>query len=97
MQQKKLTDYRPQYPKRLLKGVALTAAAVLVMSSAACTRVPDTNEETDLSGAVAIDEADPIVTSAPVDDETESVTRDGEPALMGKIVVPDDSEESGQP
>ena len=35
MQQRKLTGYRPKYPKKALRNAALTAAALVAMGGAA--------------------------------------------------------------
>lgn len=153
MKQHKLREYTPRYPKKLLKGTALAAAALMAVGSAGCkarpdsagtsvpTEVPATEapEELVLDGEIAIedlppenlvepgepavDEGDDIITDGPLPDEyvdeygdpllggeplpdpsweeendhaeeptpDEPEERDGEePALMGKIVVPDD-------
>ena len=85
MQQRKLTGYRPKYPKKALRNAALTAAALVAMGGAAGCRdlmtsgepmIPaPTAEELVLDGAVAIEEP------------TET------PALQGKIAVTEPPEE----
>ena len=99
MQQKKLDEYRPNYPKKLLKGAALTAAAVMTIGgTVACTRlfpvqtmgdVPyeDPTEEPELAGDVYIDDTVPAE-DGPEGDASGRVGR--EPDLQGKIVVPDE-------
>ncbi len=86
MIQKKLTGYRPKYPKKALRGAALTAAALVAMGGAAGCRnlttsgvavIPTPTEELVLDGAVAIEEP------------TET------PALQDKIAVTEPPEEPG--
>ena len=43
MKQQKLTDYRPNYPRRVLRGAALTAAALVAMGGTAGCRKVNTN------------------------------------------------------
>ena len=108
MQQTRVSGYTPRYPKKLLRGAALTAAALLSISGAACTL--RTGGEPMLTGDVAIDEpapaetpdasianstVDPDLSGEPMADEGEEPkgrTRGGEPALLGKIAVPDETE-----
>lgn len=53
MKQQTLGTYTPKYPKKLLKGAALTAAALVTLGSAlGCTQ----RTEVTTSGAIAIDE-----------------------------------------
>ena len=66
MKQQKMTDYRPNYPRRALRGAALTAAALVAMGGLAGCWKADTNlmgvativtpppEELVLDGEVAI-------------------------------------------
>ena len=99
MQQKKLDAYRPNYPKKLVRGAALTAAAVMTIGgTVACTRlypvqtvgeVPyeDPTEEPALMGDVRIDD------SLQDGTEPEGSGRGGEELpLTGKILVPEDTE-----
>ena len=101
MQQKKMDAYRPNYPKKLIRGAALTAAAVMAVGgTVACTRlfpvqtmgdVPyeDPTEEPELAGDVYIDDSIPNGE----DPEGDASGRDGEELpLMGKIAVPDENE-----
>ena len=67
MQQKPLSAYRPNYPKKLLKTAALTAAALVAIGSAACepalagvpmpaeTSLPTEEPEPDLLGEPTVD------------------------------------------
>ena len=87
MKQQKLTGYRPNYPRKALRGAVLTAAALVAMGSVAGCQKPEPSvlglmdivtpppEELVLSGDVAIPEP------------TE------EPVLLGKIAVTEPPEE----
>ena len=82
MKQKALKDYRPSYPKKLLRGTALAAAALLAVGGAGC------RARTDSAAANGPTEA-PIPTEAP-----EELVLDGEvgielPAEMGEPTVDD--------
>ena len=89
MKQKPVDGYRPNYPKKLIRGAALTAAAMLTLSPAfACRTAPqisgdividEPTEEPELSGAVAIDEPTP------------------EPELMGEIAVDEPTPDPEEP
>lgn len=89
MKQKPVDGYRPNYPKKLIKGAALTAAAMLTLSPAlACRTAPqisgdividEPTEEPELSGAVAIDEPTP------------------EPELMGEIAIDEPTPDPEEP
>ncbi len=89
MKQKPVDGYRPNYPKKLIKGAALTAAAMLTLSPAlACRTAPqisgdimidEPTEEPELSGAVVIDEPTP------------------EPELMGEIAVDEPTPDPEEP
>ena len=89
MKQKTVDGYRPNYPKKLIRGAALTAAAMLTLSPAlACRTAPqisgdividEPTEEPELSGAVAIDEPTP------------------EPELMGEIAIDEPTPDPEEP
>ena len=89
MKQKPVDGYRPNYPKKLIRGAALTAAAMLTLSPAlACRTAPqisgdimidEPTEEPELSGAVAIDEPTP------------------EPELMGEIAIDEPTPDPEEP
>ena len=102
MKQTKIEGYQPGYPKKLIKGAALTAAALVAMSGAACSvrtggvALPEpTPEELVIDGDVAIETPDPEMPGEPTVDENgddvsgeETSGRQG-PELQGKIVVDD--------
>ena len=112
MKRKQITDYRPNYPKKLIRGAILTtAAAVALVGTTGCEKLrtggvpePVPTDELVLDGDIAIEDPtpEPRLEGEPwVDEngdsimdgenESEGRTRDGEePALMGKIAVPDD-------
>ncbi len=70
MKQIRMENYRPNYPKKFVKGAALTAAAMLTLgSSLGCIA----RFETTTSGAVAVDE--------PTPEPTETLVLDGEVAI----------------
>ena len=91
MKQRKVDEYRPNYPKKLLKGVILaTAAAVALTGTVGCDAVrtggmpePAPTDELVLDGEVAYDD-----TGLSADDELPTE----EPALMGKIAVPEETD-----
>ena len=67
MKQQKMTGYTPKYPRRVIQGAALTAAAVLALSATGCKSIfPVTT-----SGAVAL----------PTDDPGAELVLDGEVAV----------------
>ena len=71
MKQQKLTDYRPKYPRKPLRGAAMTAAALVAIGGVTGCRVPipkipgmvpmpePTDQELVLDGEVAIVEPEP--------------------------------------
>ncbi len=85
MKQKALKEYRPSYPKKLLRGTALAAAALLAVGGAGCRARTD--------GAAA--NGAPTPTEAPIPTEApEELVLDGEvgielPAEMGEPTVDD--------
>ena len=106
MKQSKVKDYRPNYPKKILKGAILATAAAVAISGTGCDMLrtggvpePVPTDELVLDGEIAVDpgEDELELGGAPLPDESfddvdDSVTRDDEPALQGKIVVPEDTE-----
>jgi len=106
MNQEKVRDYRPNYPKKLLKGATLAAAAMLAVGTVGCKAnlaegkdpVPDPvpTDELVLDGEVGfeIPTEEPMLEGEPAVEETEgSVFRSEEPAMMGKIAVPEETPE----
>lgn len=71
MKQTRVDEYRPNYPKKLLKGAALTAAVMLTLSpSLGCRQYPDPHttgaisvpeptDEPELDGEIMVDESTP--------------------------------------
>ena len=108
MKQKKVAYYRPNYPKKLIKGAILTtAAAVALAGTAGCEPArtggvpePVPTDELVLDGEVAIDpvEDDLELGGEPLPDETYDTEGDPEgsgregPALQGKIIVPEETD-----
>ena len=105
MKQQKLSGYTPNYPKKLLKGAALTAAAMLAIGGTACELrtegappIPDdVSIETPAQTSDAAEDIlrDPDLPGEPMPDEGEEPegrTR-GEVALQGKILIPEEPEQ----
>ena len=106
MKRKQIGEYRPRYPKKLIKGAALAAAAMLAIGATGCESLrtggepmPEPTDELVLDGEVAIDpgEDELELGGEPLPDETydaeenpEGAGREG-PALEGKIVVPEEN------
>lgn len=97
MKQSRITDYRPGYPRKLIKGTALAAAALMAIGSAGCrpkqqpetpAGVPSTEEpgELVLDGEVGIDpgEEDLILEGEPAVDENGDIIKDGEDGSDGR-------------
>lgn len=104
MKQKKVKDYRPNYPKKLWKGTALAAAALVAFGSTGCTPktadvpTPDPvpTDELVLDGEVGYElpTEEPMLEGEPsVEEPDERFLNGGEPALQGKIIVPEDTPE----
>ncbi len=113
MKRKQVTGYRTSYPKKLIKGTAIAAAAMLAMGGTGCRlmttgkiAVPDTAEPTPtdelvLDGEVGYDESDLELQGEPTVDEGDPTseedasgrTRGDGPALMGKYVVPEETDD----
>lgn len=105
MKQTKIGEYRPKYPKKLLKGAILAAAAaVAVTGTTGCDTLrtggvpePVPTDELVLDGEIAIDpgEDELELGGEPLPDESydeddASTGREG-PALEGKIAVPEEN------
>lgn len=120
MKQKQIGEYRPKYPKKLLRSAILAAAAaVAVTGTTGCDMLrtggvpePVPTDELVLDGEIAIDpgENDPtLLGGAPLPEPTDELILEGEiavdpgeepdgsgreePALEGKIIVPEDTSE----
>jgi len=113
MKQKQVTEYRPNYPRKFIKGAILaTAAAVALAGTAGCTQevllsgdvMPEPTDELVLDGETTIDpglDDNLMEPGEPAVDENGEIIMDGEdgsdgreePALQGKIVVPEDTPE----
>jgi hypothetical protein len=103
MKQEKVKDYRPNYPKKLLKGTVLAAAALVAFGTAGCestpaggTPEPVPTEELVLDGEVGFEvpTEEPMLEGEPtVEEPDDRFIRVEEPALMGKIIVPETTPE----
>ena len=107
MKQKQVTEYRPNYPKKLIKGAILTTAAAVALAGTTGCELrtggvpmpePTPGDELVLDGEIAIDpgEDELELGGEPLPDESfdeddDPVVRDGEPALEGKIAVPEEN------
>lgn len=86
VKQQTLAAYTPNYPKKLLKGAALTAAAMLTLSPAlACRTAPQ------ISGAIAIDE--PTEEAVRTDGEVMIDEPTDVPMTTGLLLVPEPTPE----
>ena len=89
MKQSKVKDYRPNYPKKLLKGAILTtAAAVALAGTTGCDMIrtggepgPVPTDELVLDGEIAIDEPtpEPRLEGEPAVDENGEIIMDEAP------------------
>lgn len=105
MKQKQIGEYRPKYPKKLLRGAILaTAAAVALAGTTGCETlrtggvpVPVPTDELVLDGEETVDPSwedlelggEPLPDESGGDDDG-STGREG-PELMGKIAVPEEN------
>ena len=100
MKQNRIKEYRPAYPKKLIRGTALAAAALMAIGSTGCNLKtdrttgfapdPTPGEELTIDGEIAIEP--PVLMGEPTLDEGyDSAIQDDEPALMGKIAVPEET------
>ena len=82
MKQQKLTDYTPDYPRKLLRGTALAAAAIVALDGDVAI---DPGDDLKLDGEVAVDETPDaeILGYIGVEEQTgdEVFTTDGEEAV----------------
>ncbi|MBR0508314.1 MAG: hypothetical protein IJJ86_06855 [Clostridia bacterium] len=104
MKQKTVKDYRPNYPRKLIRGAILTTAAAVALTGAAgCaqktadvpTPEPQPTDELVLDGEIGIEvpTEEPMLEGEPAVEETDDPYTRGEPALQGKIIVPEDTPE----
>ena len=87
MQQRKLTGYRPNYPRKALRGAALTAAALMAVGGAAGCRWPGP-----ATAGVAMT-PEPTEQTLILDGEVAIAEPTEEPVLQGKIAVTEPPEE----
>ncbi len=71
MKQQKLSDYKPSYPKKTLKGMTLAAAALLTIGSTLGCRV--SRPEPQIDGAISIDDPGIEETLPPEEIRTEGM------------------------
>ena len=109
MKQKQIREYRPRYPKKLLKGAILTtAAAVALAGTTGCElrtagvplAEPTPTDELVLDGEVGYDPVEDdstLLGGEPLPDdaceEDDASTGREGPALQGKIAVPEETDE----
>ena len=92
MKQRKIDEYRVNYPKKLLRGAILTtAAAVAVAGTAGCDMLrtggvpePVPTDELVLDGEVGYEDPDLLLGGEPLPEEEPTE----EPMLMGKVAIP---------
>ena len=90
MKQQKLMGYTPNYPRKVLQGAALTAAALVAMAGAAgCSKIKTPQLQTE--GLVPIFEPTPEVLV--LDGEVAIPESTEEPVFQGKIPLPEPTEE----
>ncbi|MBR6040747.1 MAG: hypothetical protein IKP38_09745 [Clostridia bacterium] len=105
MKQKQIGEYRPRYPKKLIKGAILaTAAAVALAGTTGCDTLrtggvpePVPTDELVLDGEETVDPSwnelelggEPLPDES-YDEDDASTGREG-PALQGKIAVPEEN------
>ncbi len=94
MKQQQLIGYRPNYPRKVLRGAALTAAALMAMSGATGCQKAKTPEPLATEGMVAVTE--PPEETLVLDGEVavcepteEDLVLDGEVAICEPTPVPD--------
>ena len=90
MKQQKLTGYQPKYPRKPLRGAAMTAAALVAIGGVTGCRAPiPQNPQTE--GLVPMPE--PTDQELVLDGEVAIVEPTEEPELLGKIAVTEPPEE----
>ena len=104
MKQKQVQDYRPNYPRKLIRGAILTTAAAVALTGTAGCELTHTGknapeaqptDELVLDGEVGYElpTEEPMLEGEPAVEETDDEFMRGEPALQGKIIVPEDTPE----
>ena len=90
MKQQKLTGYQPKYPRKPLRGAAMTAAALVAIGGVTGCRAPiPQNPQTE--GLVPMPE--PTDQELVLDGEVAIIEPTEEPELLGKIAVTEPPEE----
>ena len=88
MKQQKLTGYMPNYPKKILQGSALTAAAIALLGSTiGCKKAPVPGLEPDVAGYVPVEPNETLVLDGEV------AVDPGEELILDGDVLVDDSQE----
>ena len=90
MKQQKLTGYQPNYPRKPLRGAAMTAAALVAIGGVTGCRVP-IPQNPQIEGMVAMPE--PTDQELVLDGEVAIAEPTEEPVIMGKISVTEPPEE----
>lgn len=91
MKQQKLIGYAPTYPRKLFRGAALTAAALMAMGGVTGCRQAAKPEELRTEGLVPMET--PYEGELVLDGEVAIAEPTEEPMLQGKIAVPEPTEE----
>ena len=91
MKQQKLIGYAPIYPRKLFRGAALTAAALMAMGGVTGCRQAAKPEELRTEGLVPMET--PYEGELVLDGEVAIAEPTEEPMLQGKIAVPEPTEE----
>ena len=83
MKQSKINNYIPKYPRKLVRGTALAAAALMSLGAAGCITVKKS--------------ASPL--NRPADEQTPATEQPEDLTISGDIeyVIPDDLMEMGEP
>ena len=91
MKQQQLTGYKPTYPRKALRGAALTTAALVAMGGLGGCRQAAKLEELRTEGIVPVET--PYEGELVLDGEVAIAEPTEEPMLQGKIAVPEPTEE----
>ena len=105
MKQKKVKEYRPKYPRKLIRSAILTTAAAVALTGTTGCELTNTGkaapdavptDELVLDGEVGYElpTEEPMLEGEPSVEEPDGrFLNGGEPALQGKIIVPEDTPE----